>query len=387
MALAYFDCFSGVAGDMILGALVDAGLPLKLLREQLARLDIGSYKIERIKKSRPIRGTNIHVSVREEPSSCNYSSLDDLIAKSGLKKSVRDMARAIFERLAQAEAQVHGVSLNKVHFHEVGGADSVVDIVGAAIGFDYFRFNSIHASPLPMSRGSIRCAHGTLPVPAPATLELIKGLPLEPASVKEEMVTPTGAAILTTVASHFGECPLQTVSRVGTGFGDREIPRLPNVVRLLIGEGFSTVVVQANIDDMNPQIFDHVIDRLFAAGAVDVDLAAVQMKKNRPGVRLSALVPWERKENIIDVILAETTTFGVRYWPVERRVLTRKLTKEKLKGGAITFKVGRDSKGQIVKALPEYEDVRRLARKTKRPLVDVYREALAQGRRLVKFRK
>jgi uncharacterized protein (DUF111 family) len=201
------------------------------------------------------------------------------------------------------------------------------------------------------------------------------------------MVTPTGAAILTTVASHFGECPLQTVIRVGTGFGDREIPGFPNVVRLLIGEGFPTMVVQANIDDMNPQIFDHVIDRLFAAGAVDVDLAAVQMKKNRPGVRLSALVPWERKENVIEVILAETTTFGVRYWPVERRMLIRELAKEKKKSGAITFKVGRDSKGRIVKALPEYEDVRKLARKTKRPLVDVYQEALAQGRRLVKSRK
>jgi uncharacterized protein (DUF111 family) len=154
MALAYFDCFSGVAGDMILGALVDAGLPLKVLREQLARLDIGSYKIERIKKSRPIRGTNIRVAVREEPKSCNYSNLDGLIARSSLKKSVRDMARAIFERLAKAEAQVHGVALKKVHFHEVGGADSVVDIVGSAIGFDYFRFNSIHASPLVCPRDS-----------------------------------------------------------------------------------------------------------------------------------------------------------------------------------------------------------------------------------------
>ena len=387
MPLAYFDCFSGVAGDMILGALVDAGLPLRTLREQLAHLDIGSYNIQRVKRNHPLRGTNIRVLVREEPSPCDYPGLDALISGSRLKRSVRDTARAIFERLAKAEAKVHGISLKKVHFHEVGGVDSIVDIVGAAIGFDYFGFTSIHASPLPMTRGSVRCAHGTLPVPAPATLELVKGIPLEPAPIAEEMVTPTGAAILTTVASHFGECPLQTVTRVGLGFGSKEIPGRPNAVRLMIGEGFSTVVVEANIDDMNPQIFDHVIDRLFAAGAVDVGLAAVQMKKNRPGVRLSALVPWDCKENVIDVMLAETTTFGVRYWPVERRVLTRKLVKEKVRGGAITFKVGRDSKGQIVKVLPEYEDVRKLARKSKRPLIEVYREALAQGCRLVKSRK
>ncbi len=236
MTTAYFDCFSGVSGDMVLGSLVDAGLPLAKLKSELQKVPVGRFEICRVRKPGGIRGTNIRVEVSREPEADDYRSLDSAIKKSRLSKPVRETARAIFACLARAEASVHGVPLDRVHFHEVGAADSVVDVVGAAIGFDFFDLGEIHSSPLPMSRGVIKCAHGTLPVPAPATLEILKGIPLERSAVKEEIVTPTGAAILASTASHFGDCPLQRVDRVGYGFGDRVIPGMPNALRLMIGE-------------------------------------------------------------------------------------------------------------------------------------------------------
>ncbi len=384
MAVAYFDCFSGVAGDMVLGALVDAGLPLKKLERELAKLPIGDYRLVRARGKRDIRGTNLRVEVARDLRPDDYAALDRLVAKSRLVPEVREMARAILKRLAEAEARVHGVPVERVHFHEVGAIDSIVDIVGSAIGFAHFGFTAIHASPLPMTRGRVRCAHGTFPVPAPATMELLTGVPLEPAPVQEEIVTPTGAAILTTVAVHFGDCPLQRVDRVGYGFGDKRLPTIPNALRLMIGEGFPVMVVQANIDDMNPELFDYAIERLFEVGAVDVDLAAVQMKHNRPGIKLSALTPWEHKEAVIEAMLRETSTFGVRYWPVERRVLTRELKEERVKKGRVAFKIGRDEEGNVVKVAPEYRDVRKCAKQSKRPVGEVYRDALAVAARLQK---
>ncbi len=382
MPIAYFDCFSGASGDMILGALIDAGMPLSHLKRELKLISIGSYDLM-CEKRRDFAGVDLKVIAKEEPHSSDYKSLDKMIAQSKLKKSVRERARAIFEKLALAEAHVHGKSIDKVHFHEVGAVDSVVDIVGTAIGLDYFNFDEIHSSPLPLSRGSVRCAHGTLPVPAPATLELIKGIPLERTSVRGELVTPTGAAILTTVAQRFGESPLQKVTRTGSAFGDRRIRSRPNMLRLLIGEGFSSIIIEADIDDMNPQIFDHVMARLFAAGAADVTLAPIQMKKNRPGVRLSCISPWDKKDSLIDIVLSETSTFGVRYWPVERKALIRELIKGKVKKGSITFKVGYDNTGKIIKASPEFEDVKKLAKKQRRSVMDVYAEAQAVAANLI----
>jgi pyridinium-3,5-bisthiocarboxylic acid mononucleotide nickel chelatase len=269
----------------------------------------------------------------------------------------------------------------------VGATDSLVDVVGAAIGFDYFGFDEIHASPLPMSRGEVRCAHGVLPVPAPATVELLKGVPLERTRVTGELVTPTGAAILTSVVSHFGECPLQAIARVGIGFGDRAIPGRPNMLRLLVGEGFPIVVVEADIDDMNPEFAGYAMERLFAAGAQDVTFLPIQMKKDRPALRLSCIVPWEAKDRAIDAMLRETTTFGVRYWPAERRVLTRELSTERVRRERLTFKVGFDPDGKAVKAMPEFEGLRKLARRTHRPLPELYAEALAEGRRLIARRR
>lgn len=376
MTIAYFDCFSGVAGDMVLGAFLDAGMPLAHLKKQLKLLPIGSYELKAVKKRQSICGTNLNVVVKKTSGHGEYESISRMIAKSRLSKKVKIISLAIFEMIARAEARIHGVCLKKVHFHEVGAVDSIIDIVGAAIGFDYFDFDAVYSSPLPITRGRIKCEHGSFPVPAPATLEIIKGVPVEPAFIKKELVTPTGAAILVTVVENFGECPLQKIEKVGYGFGDDVIKGSINALRLMIGEGFPSVVIQSDIDDMNPQFFEYAIEKIFSAGAVDVDLAAIQMKKNRPGVRLTALAPWDKKDAVINSILKETTTFGVRYWPVERKMLTRELVVKKTKIGNVQFKIGFDASGNIVKAMPEYEDIKKIAKKKGRSIIEIYRTAL-----------
>lgn len=381
MTIAYFDCSSGVAGDMVLGAMIDAGLPLALVRRELSKLPLGSYRLVLERRRFGLSGCHVRVDVRREPGERSWQGLDAAIAGSALRPRVKRMARAIFRTLAMAEARAHARPLGRVHFHEVGATDSVVDVVGAALGFDHFDFDEVHASPLPISRGRIRSAHGTLPVPAPAALEILKGIPLEPSPVRREIVTPTGAAILATAAQSFGECPLQRIERVGTGFGDQDIPGIPNALRLLVGEGFPAVVIETNLDDMNPELVGHVLEGLLAAGAADAHLEPVLMKKGRAALKLVAVAPWRKKDAVIEAILAETTSFGVRYWPVERRVLVRELVTRRVRGSAVTFKLGYDAKGRFLKAVPEYRDVLRLAKKLRRPLVEVYREAVAEGER------
>lgn len=374
MTTAYFDCFSGIAGDMVLGALVDAGMPLSYLQKELKKISLAGYALKKETRKRPVVGTHINVIVKKEPSRCRYSDLRNLIVKSKLSKPVRDTADAIFNKLAKAEARVHGVPLEKVHFHEVGAVDSIVDVVGSAIGFDYFKFKDIYSSPLPVTRGKIKTMHGVLPVPAPVTMEIIKGVPLEKAPVKDEIVTPTGASIITTVAKHFGECPLQKVKSVGFGYGDKVFPGIPNALRLMIGDGYPVVVIEANIDDMNPQIFDHVMEQLFKAGAVDVLLQPVQMKKNRPGILLQCQAPWDKKKKAMDIILAETSSIGVRYYPVERKVMKRELKLMQTRFGKIRVKVAKNDDGRTVKFLPEYEDLKKISKKTHRPLLSIAQE-------------
>jgi len=381
MTTAYFDCFSGASGDMILGALVDAGMPLAHLRRRLKLVEMGAYKLS-LRRDDDFGGANLEVITEREPAHSDYKGLDRAIAGSGLSRAERDTARAILARLARAEAKVHGRPVDRVHFHEVGATDSLVDIVGAAVGIHYLKLDEIHSSPLPMSRGKVKCAHGTLPGPAPATLELLKGVPLERTSVKQEIVTPTGAAILTEVSSRFGSCPLQTVEAVGHGFGDRRIRGRPNLLRLMIGEGFPAVVIETDIDDMDPQLFEPVVSKLFRAGAVDVTLMPVQMKRGRPAVRLGAIAPWDLKDRAMDIILAETTTFGVRYWPAERKMLTRELRTKRVKGDELRFKVGISPEGEVLKIVPEFEDLKRIARRTGRPIQMVADEARARAVKL-----
>ncbi len=380
--IAYFDCFSGVAGDMVLGALVDAGLPLAVLKRELGKLTLAGYTIQRARQRGPrrIMGTNLHVRVAKELPDARYARIKRLIERSKLKSAVKALSLAIMEKLAAAEARVHGVPIADVHFHEVGAVDSIVDCVGAAIGIDYFGFDAIAASPLPITRGTIACAHGILPVPAPATLEIIKGIPLEPSPVNDEIVTPTGAAILASVTTHFGACPLQRIEAVGYGYGDKVFPGIPNALRLMIGVGFPMVVIEATIDDMNPQVFEYVMERLFEAGALDVSLQPLQMKKNRPGTVISCQMPWRDKDAAVEIIMRETTTTGVRYYPVDRRVMTREMKTVRTKHGSIRVKVATDREFGIVKHIPEYEDMKKLAKKKGVPLIHVHRELLKKIR-------
>ena len=375
MTTAYFECTSGVAGDMVLGSFIDAGMPMAHLARELKKLPLAGYRLAREQRAvhAHVMGVKLHVEVTREVHDARYSSLARLIARSKLTPRAKETSLAIFERLAKAEAKVHRVPIAKIHFHEVGGIDSIVDCVGAAIGFEYFGFAHVVASPLPITRGRIRTAHGWLPVPAPATMELLKGVPLEPSPVKGELVTPTGAAILTTMADSFGACPLQRIERVGYGFGDKVFPAMPNCVQLMIGEGFPMVMIEATIDDMQPQLFAYAMERLFDVGAADVTLQPVQMKKNRLGFVLSCQTPWHLKDEAIAIILRETTTLGVRYYPIDRRVLTREMTTVMTKLGKVRVKVAHDKKLGIVKRIPEYEDMKRLARAKKISLIEVYR--------------
>ncbi|MBU4485136.1 nickel pincer cofactor biosynthesis protein LarC, partial [bacterium] len=269
--IAYFDCFSGIAGDMVLGALVDCGLPWNHLTRELKKLKLTGYKINKeVALRKGIRGVSITVDGGKSNEEFSYKEIIQLIESSKLKSDTKDIASDIFTALGMAESKVHGCNLADVHFHEVGAIDSIVDIVGAAIGFEYFNFDKVYSSPLPVTRGFVKCRHGKFPVPPPAVLELIKGVPLQKSSVKAEIVTPTGAAIITTLADGFGENPIYSLKSVGYGQGDRNFKEIPNSLRLMIGEGYPVWIVETNIDDMNPQIYDYVSDKLFRAGAVDV---------------------------------------------------------------------------------------------------------------------
>lgn len=385
MRTAYFDCYSGASGDMILGALLDAGLDLETLRSELAKLPFDDFSIE----ARPvdkagIGGTLVTVVCGESHHHAHrhLRDLEDIVRGSGLAPVVREKCLNIFRRLAESEARVHRTSVEAVHFHEVGALDTIVDVVGAVAGLELLGIERICCSPLNVGGGTVRCAHGELPVPAPATAELTKGIPVYSSGLRAELLTPTGAAILTSLAVEFGPLPAMVVERIGYGAGRRDLP-VPNLLRLLIGEsqpgaaGFehdSVAVVEANIDDMSPEIYDFVMERLFGAGALDVTLIPVQMKKNRPATLISALCPVHKKEDCIRILLLETTTIGVR-WSLRHRLKARREIREvRTPYGVVRCKVAWGPEGMLNVA-PEYEDCARLARETKIPLKRIMEEA------------
>ena len=327
MRIAYFDCFSGISGNMILGALVDAGLEMEQLQAELARLSVSGYTLsaERVRR-RGLRGVHVEVKVPEEGVERHLHEIEEIIESSDLPDRVKAQSVAIFRRLAEAEAQVHGIPADHVHFHEVGAMDAIVDVVGAAIGLWLLGIERVYASPVHVGCGTVTCAHGTLPVPAPATQELLRGVPIYGRDVEAELVTPTGAAILTTLVEEFGSAPPMRVEQAGYGAGSRELP-LPNLLRVSIGETTEQVdgyeedavtVIEANIDDMNPQVYEHVMERLFDVGALEVFLTPIQMKGSQPGMQLTALLAEERTADVLDVLFSETTTSGVRTCPMWR---------------------------------------------------------------------
>jgi hypothetical protein len=364
---------------MILGALLDAGLAQEQLRERLAALRLEDFDLQtRSVSKNGFQATKVDVVVRDDAPERHLSDIERIIRESDLPVSVQDRAMAVFRRLCEVEAGIHGSSPEHVHLHELGGVDTIVDVVGALVGLDALGIARVYASPLPLGRGFIRGAHGQIPLPAPATVALLEGVPVRGSELEMELVTPTGAALLSMLAASFGPIPAMTLTAVGYGAGTRDLP-IPNVLRVLVGEQPSTgdalierlVVLETNVDDMNPEVYDHVMRRLFEAGALDVFLSPIQMKKNRPATRIHVLCSPEQVAGMKGILFAETTTLGVRQTEVMRHALARHVEEVETAYGKVRVKVARWGQGQT-KSAPEYEDCRRLAEERGVPLREVY---------------
>ena len=380
MRTAYFDLVSGISGDMTVAALLDLGVPAKRLREELEKLGGVSFRIRVGKKNvNGIRATRFQVLPGKGQPRRSWSDIHGLIEESGLPAEVKARSIAVFSKLAEAEGKVHGVSPEDVHFHEVGAVDSIVDVVAAAVATCHLDIDGFACSAVPLGRGLTRSLHGVLPVPAPATMELLKGFPVEDAGLEAENVTPTGAAILSALVSQRGAAPAMRIERTGYGAGTLEFPDRPNVLRIVLGEGAPALghermlVMETHIDDMNPEIYDYVLERLFAAGARDVTLSPVQMKKNRPGTLLRIVAEPGLRDTLAEVVLRETSTLGVRCYGVERLVLQRKILKLQTRFGTLTVKVAEEPGGGK-RATPEYDEARKVAASKKVPLKAVYDE-------------
>ncbi len=380
MRIAYFDLISGISGDMTVAALLDLGLPRKRLREELGKLSGVDFRLRAGSKTASgIRAVRFQVIAGKERPSRSWSGIRRLIEESGLTAEVKARSIEIFSRLADAEGRVHGIPPEEVRFHEVGAVDSIVDIVAAAIATCHLAIDVFACSVVPLGRGLTRSLHGVLPVPAPATLELLKGFPVEDAGLEAENVTPTGAAILSALVTRKGEVPAMRIKGAGYGAGTLEFPDRPNLLRIVLGEGAPALgrdrmlVMETHIDDMNPEIYDYVLERLFAAGARDVALSPVQMKKNRPGTLLRIVAAPELRDALAEVVLRETSTLGVRCYMVERLVLARRTLRLKTRFGTLTVKVAEEPGGGH-RATPEYDEARKVAVSKKVPLKAVYDE-------------
>jgi len=378
----FFDCAGGISGDMTLAAFIDLGVPVDWLKDALARLPLTGFDIAAWTESRSgIAARRVEVRVDAGHPSRNYAAIRELIVNSPFSERVRRQSLAMFEKIARAEAAVHGCPLETVHFHELGGVDAIVDMVGTALCAEYLDVGAAAAAPVPLGSGEVRCAHGTLPLPAPATLAILKDVPVYGSGREGELVTPTGAAVITTLADCFGPMPPMTIEAVGCGAGSRETPGRPNLLRIIAGSfrertanepSESLQMVEACIDDMNPEIFGYVMEKLFADGALDVCWVPVFMKKNRPATMMQVLCPLPRRDIIVQRILSETTTTGVRYYPVGRRVLPRRAVEIQTAFGPIAAKRITRPDGSV-RIAPEYEACRRVAVDRDIPLLEVYR--------------
>ncbi|MZH15580.1 MAG: nickel pincer cofactor biosynthesis protein LarC [Nitrospinae bacterium] len=388
LRIAYFDCYSGISGDMILGALVDMGVDIREIRKALKNIDLGGYKLEAKKVKRSdLSCTQILVKLEKQKSRQphrSFSNIKKLIEKSGLPSRVKKNSIEIFKRIAKVEAGIHNTTVDKIHFHEVGGIDSIVDIVGGVWAIESLKLDKIYSSPLNVGEGLVDCAHGRLPVPAPATLKLLKGIPVFSSGVKNELTTPTGAAMIAFYAEKFQSMPAMTIAGEGSGAGSRVISSIPNMLRVFVGETShigtnELVMIETNIDDMNPEVFEAVMESLFKEGALDVFFSSIMMKKNRPATQISVLAENNNRERLSRILLTETSSFGVRFYGVDRMTLDREVKKIKTPYGSINIKIGLLD-GKIVQAAPEFEDCKKASRAKKRPVKKIYDEihALAQ---------
>lgn len=373
--IAYFDCCSGISGDMVLGALIDCGLDIKVLRKELAKLPVKDYSISASKDERHhITGINFCVRFKDSHLHRNFKEIKTLISRSSLSQRAKGLSISIFETLAKAEAKVHGCKADDVHFHEVGAVDSIIDIVGTAIAIEYLGIEKVYASSLPLGSGWVNASHGKMPVPAPATLEILKDVPIAKSIVASELTTPTGAAIIKTLAEDFGSMPHMRIEKTGYGIGDKSFEEIPNILRVVIGKGEACperlIVLETNIDDMNPQIYDYLMSRLFKKGALEVFLIPIQMKKGRPAILLKALCNKNKKDMLMNVIFEETTTIGIRSYEVDRRCLERNIKEISTPYGKVKVKVS-EKGGRLINIQPEYEDCKKIAEKKNIPLKEV----------------
>lgn len=404
MKLAYFDCFSGISGDMTLGALLDAGCAIDDLRAGLNGLQVPGWELtgEKVWKN-GMAATSVKVKTEDQSKHRSLGAILEILENSGLAAGVCERASAIFRKLGEAEAAVHDVPLEKIHFHEVGAVDAIVDIVGACIGFEALGIEKFACSALNVGGGAAKMAHGILPVPAPATARLLMGKPTYSNGVERELVTPTGAAIVATLSRAFGPQPGMSVSAIGYGAGTADLEGQPNVLRIMVGEEVGAgkekaraqtevcaagaqagvpalldeeiAVMEANLDDMNPQIYGYFLEKALGAGALDVYTTPVQMKKNRPGTLLTVLSKPGDRNALMELIFAETTTFGVRTYPAQRRVLPREWVRVGTEFGEVRIKVSRVN-GRILHVTPEFEDCKRVAKEKGVPLQRVIAEAI-----------
>jgi pyridinium-3,5-bisthiocarboxylic acid mononucleotide nickel chelatase len=391
---AYFDCFSGISGDMVLGALVDAGADLGAIEVELRKLGLEGWKISAAKvQRRAIFATQVKVETEEQHHHRGLSIILKRIEGAQLAPRAAERARRIFTRLAEAEAHVHQVPIEQVHFHEVGAVDSIIDIVGAAIGFEMLGIDEFACSAMDVGGGQVKTAHGLLPVPAPATAELLRGAPTFSSGLQRELVTPTGAAIATTLSTRYAEIPPMTLRAFGYGAGSSDNAEKPNVLRLLIGERASSdlgetaeywdapvIAIETNLDDMSPQIYGYFAERALEAGALDVFSTPAQMKKNRPGLLVTILAEPQNVSRLIDLVFRETTSIGVRSYEVRRKTLAREFMTVATPFGEVRMKVSRLN-GAVLNAAPEYEDCQKLAAARGVPLKQVIAAASLEYQR------
>jgi hypothetical protein len=387
MKIAYFDCFSGISGDMTVGALLDAGLKIETLEKELKKLGLSGYQLEVNKVvKKGISATQFKVKIKEEGVERRFKDILTILEESKLDEEIKKETKKIFFNIAQAESKIHQKDIDRIHFHEIGGLDSIIDITSVVIGIKTLGIEEIYSSALPVGKGFVKCAHGVIPVPAPATLELLKNIPTYSGGIESEMITPTGAAIIGTLANSFGERPLMKIERIGYGAGEKEFS-IPNLLRVSIGEKIlkdenlkdsyvsdEAVLIETNIDDMSPEFYDYIIDKLFTQGALDVFLTPIQMKKNRPAHMLSVIGYEQDLKGILEVLFSESTTLGVRIREIKRLRLAQQNFIAETKYGKIRIKVG-IFKGEIKNIAPEYEDCKKMAKQHQIPLKEVYEEA------------
>ncbi|MBI5747975.1 MAG: nickel pincer cofactor biosynthesis protein LarC [Nitrospinae bacterium] len=396
MKILYFDCFSGISGDMVLGAMADAGVDIKSIKKELKKLAMEGYdlKVSKVKR-KGIKGTKVDVVVDKKKHfhHTSYKDIKRMIERSRLSKKIKEDSLRIFKNIAEAEAKIHRTSVDNVHFHEVGAVDSIVDVVGAAICINILSPDIILSSPINTGMGMVKTEHGILPVPAPATAEMLKGFPSYSSNVEFELATPTGVGIITTMAKSSNTMPNMKTNVIGYGAGSKDFSESPNLLRIMIGEttpstplfkkggmgGFehdSITVIESNIDDMNPQFYDHIMSRLFKEGALDVFMTPIIMKKNRPAVKITALSENDSVNRLADILLGETTSFGLRMYNTERVKLEKEIKTIKTEYGNVKVKIGK-RKGAVISITPEYEDCKKIAEEKGIPIKYIYEKIIS----------